>query len=144
VNPYVKNNKVRVCPSDQSGVTNSYALDEMTFVDMTDFLPSLPPSMPALAVFQTPSDTIMLGETGTGDDFKTPRLNAFKLTVPDNDLNDEADARPAARHFQRANLAFMDGHIKSLRLEQFYTGQTPPDKWFCPDPDNTDACKTGP
>lgn len=144
VNPYVKNDKIRVCPSDQGGVTNSYGLDQMTFVDMTDFLPSLPPSMPALAAFQTPSGTVMLGETGTADDFKTPRLNAYKLVAPDDDLNDAADARPAARHFQRANLAFMDGHVKSLRREQFYTGQTPPDKFFCTDPDDAASCKTGP
>ena len=39
---------------------------------------------------------------------------------------------PAARHFARANVAFMDGHVKALRLEQFYTGQAPPDKWFTP------------
>jgi prepilin-type N-terminal cleavage/methylation domain-containing protein len=144
VNPYVKNDKIRVCPSDQGGVTNSYALDQMTFVDMTDFLPNPPPSMPALAAFQTPADTVMLGETGTGDDFKTPRLNAYKLIAPDDDINDAADARPSARHFQRADLAFMDGHVKSLRLEQFYIGQTPPDKFFCTDPDNAASCKTGP
>ncbi|MBV9849314.1 MAG: hypothetical protein JO250_06475 [Armatimonadetes bacterium] len=48
------------------------------------------------------------------------------------DLNDQFDARPAVRHTQRANVGFMDGHVKALRLEQFYTGQTPPDKWFTP------------
>lgn len=143
VNPYVKNSGIRICPSDQSGVTNSYALDELTFVDMTDFLPNLPPSMPTLALFQTPSNTIMLGETGTGDDFKTSRPNAYKLTVPTNSLNDPADARPSARHFERANLAFMDGHMKALRLEQFYLDQSPADKWFCADPENAANCVGG-
>jgi hypothetical protein len=82
VTPYVKDDKIPVCPSDQSGVTNSYALDQMTFVDMTDFLPNLPP-MPALAAFQVPSNTVMLGETGTGDDFKTPS-DKFFCMAPDN------------------------------------------------------------
>lgn len=91
----------------------------------------------------------MLGELGTGkigpnqntgctdpanncSDVMTPRENAFKLTAPDGVLNDAADARPSARHTQRANIAWMDGHVKSLRLEQFYTGETPADKFFTP------------
>ncbi len=130
LNPYVKSGQVRVCPSDIGGATNSYGLDELNFVDFTE---TPPPTLVALAAFQTPADTVMLGEVGTEDDFKTPRTtNPFKLTAPDGDLNDPADSRPAARHFDRANIGFMDGHVKAMRLEQFYTGQTPPDKWFTP------------
>ena len=87
----------------------------------------------------------MIGELGVGvignlGDVTTQRIGAYKLTAPDVDLNDQFDARPAARHFSRANLAFMDGHVKAMRLEQFYVGQTPPDKWFCADPDNAAGC----
>ena len=128
INPYVKNSQIRVCPDD-SGAANSYGLNEVAFVDLTD--PVHPP-VQTLASFQTSSDTVMLGEIGTGDDFQTLRENAFKLTVPDGNLNDGADARPAARHTLRVNLAWMDGHVKGLRLEQFYTGQTPADKFFTP------------
>ena len=128
VSPYIKNDQVRVCPDD-SGAANSYGLNELIFVDFTD--DEHPPAQ-TLAAFQAPADTVMLGEVGTEDDLVTPRLNAFKLTVPDGGINDEADARPAARHTQRANLAWMDGHVKALRLEQFYTGQTPPDRFFTP------------
>jgi len=142
LNSYVKNNQVRFCPSDGGEKVNSYGLDEMTFTDLTDSGAQPPMN---LAVFQTPADTVMLGELGVGSqgnktDFTTQRLGAYKMTVPDVDLNDQFDARPAARHFLRANLAFMDGHVKSLRLEQFYTGQTPPDKFFCVDPSNIAAC----
>lgn len=142
VNTYVKNDRIRVCPSDQGSATNSYGLDEMTFVDLTENTPNTP-AMVTLSVFQVPADTVMLGETGAGDDLKTPRLNAFKLTAPTGDINDVADARPAARHFDRTNLAFMDGHVKSLRLDQFYTGQTPPDKWFCANPEDAAGCVSG-
>jgi prepilin-type N-terminal cleavage/methylation domain-containing protein/prepilin-type processing-associated H-X9-DG protein len=133
VNSYVKSDQVRVCPDD-SGATNSYGLNELNFVDLTD--PQHPP-IQTLAAFQTPSDTVMLGEVGTGllgnlSDVQTPRVNAFKLTAPDVGLNDNADARPSARHTERANIAWMDGHVKAFRLEQFYTGQTPPDKYFTP------------
>ena len=128
INPYVKNAQLRICPDD-AAATNSYGLNELTFVDLTD---EDHPPVQTLASFQTSSDTVMLGEIGTADDLQTPRENAFKLTIPDGDLNDPADARPAARHAARVNLAFMDGHVKALRLEQFYTGQTPPDKFFTP------------
>ena len=147
VNSYLKNDKIRLCPSDSLDTLNSYGLNEMTFPDFQDddHLPTQ-----SLAAFQTPSDTVMLGELGVGssadqNDLKTPRPNAYKLTVPDGDIDvgDVADARPSARHFSRANIGFMDGHVKALRLEQFYVGQTPPDKWFCPDPDNTSSCGTG-
>ena len=135
INPYVKNTQVRLCPSDAGETVNSYGLNELTFVDLTDGPPV--PTPLALPAFQTPTTTVMLGELGVGSlgnlaDLTTPRLGAYKLTAPDVDLNDQYDARPAARHFQRANVGFMDGHVKALRLEQFYTGQTPPDKWFTP------------
>ena len=76
----------------------------------------------------------MLGEVGTGDDLTTPRLNAYKLTLPTpiGLINDVYDARPAARHNGMTNVAFMDGHVKTMRMEQFYLAQTPPDKWFSP------------
>ena len=143
ISPYLKNDRIRVCPSDGAAATNSYGLNELTFVDMTDFLPALPPSLPTLATFTTPSATVMLGELGTGDDLKTARLNAYKLTVPDDDLNDEFDARPAARHHNRANVAFMDGHARALVLNQFYSNQTPADLWFCANPTIAARCNSG-
>ncbi len=134
INPYVKSDRVRLCPSDSLDTQNSYGLNELNFSDLTD-TGATPPKI--LAAFQTPADTVMLGELGTGamgnySDLKTPRQNAYKLTVPDDDLNDAADARPSARHFSRANIAFMDGHVKAWRLEQFYVNQSPADKWFTP------------
>jgi prepilin-type N-terminal cleavage/methylation domain-containing protein len=153
--PYVKNNQIRICPSDlgqptnlaPDGVTllpaNSYGLNELTFLDDTDFLPDPPPPGPTLAAFQTPAATVMMGEMGTEDDLLTSRPNAFKLTVPDDALNDHYDARPAGRHFGRANVTLMDGHSKALKLEQFYVGQTPPDLWFCANPENVDTCNSG-
>ena len=156
INSYVNNKQLRLCPSDSTDKNNSYGLNELTFVDETDFYPQTAPTS-SLAVFQTPSATVMLGELGVGQigphqntdctdpanncsDVTTPVMDAYKLTVPDVPLNDQYDARPAARHFGQANLAFMDGHVKSMRLEQFYLGQTPPDKWFCTNPDDTANC----
>ena len=121
--------KIHLCPSDRTSKTNSYGLNELTFVDMTD--PNPPPPT-KLASFHSTSTTIMQGDVGTDDDFVTPLPDTLKLTAPDSDLNDEEDARPSTRHAGRCDLGFMDGHGEHLRLNEFYTNQNPPDKWFMP------------
>jgi prepilin-type N-terminal cleavage/methylation domain-containing protein/prepilin-type processing-associated H-X9-DG protein len=141
VNPYVRNDKVRVCLSD-SGAINSYGLNQLVFVDDTDFLPDPAPPSPTLTQFATPSDTIMIGELGTEADLKTPRLNAYKLVVPDDVINDAHDALPAARHVGQCNLSFFDGHQRAKRLEQFYLGQSPADRWFCLDATDLANCQS--
>jgi prepilin-type N-terminal cleavage/methylation domain-containing protein/prepilin-type processing-associated H-X9-DG protein len=155
--PYVKNVQVRFCPSDSGETVNSYGLNELTFTDFTDYDPGPYPSPNTLAAFQTPSATVMLGELGTGligpdqntdcsdpanncSNVTAPVFGAYKLTVPDVPMNDQYDARPSARHLGRANVGFMDGHVKALHLSDFYTGQKPPDEWFCADPDDVSAC----
>lgn len=129
--PYLKSRRVLLCPSDGMSREISYGLNELAFADLAD-----PEEMQApvatLAAFSHPSQTVMLGEMGTEDDFRTSRPDTRKLVAPAYPLNDDEDARPAARHQKRVNLSFMDGHQKSERLERFYLGQTPPDLWFRP------------
>ena len=129
--PYLKNAQIRRCPSDAKAKRNSYGLNELIFADLTD-PGNLQAPVRTLAAVQTPADTVMLAELGTQDDFQTDRPDAYKSTAPSAAMNDDADARPSPRHFGRVNIGFMDGHAKSLRLEQFYTNQTPPDKWYMP------------
>ena len=121
--------KIHHCPSDLHSQTNSYGLNELTFVDLTD---PVPPPLTRLASFHTTSTTIMQGDIGTEDDFLTPRPDTLKLTAPGSALNDEKDARPSNRHANRCNLGFMDGHGEHLLLSQFYTNQNPTNKWFLP------------
>ena len=121
--------KIHLCPTDRSSKTNSYGLNELTFVDLTD------PGALALTridSFKSPSSTIMQGDLGTEDDFVTPRPDTLKLTAPGSTLNDDEDARPSVRHSGRTDLGFMDGHGEHLLLKQFYTGQTPTNQWFMP------------
>jgi prepilin-type N-terminal cleavage/methylation domain-containing protein len=129
--PYLNNRQVLLCPSDPQARRSSYGLNELAFADLTD-PESLQAPIRALAAFQAPAETVMLGELGTADDWKTPRPDTYKLVAPGSPLNDDADARPAARHHGRVSLSFMDGHQKSLRLEQFYLNQTPPNRCFTP------------
>jgi prepilin-type N-terminal cleavage/methylation domain-containing protein len=129
VAPYLKNTAIRLCPADGRAKANSYGLNELAFADLTDVVH---PPVRLLAAFQTPAATVMLGEIGTEDDLTTDRPDRYKMVAPGSSLNDDADARPAARHFERVNLAFMDGHEQPLRLDQFYLHQTPVDHWFAP------------
>jgi prepilin-type N-terminal cleavage/methylation domain-containing protein/prepilin-type processing-associated H-X9-DG protein len=133
VAPYIMNSRVNLCPSDSLSHICSYGLNELAFVDNPKST-RLPLCMSA---FQNPSSTIMLGETGTGtpgnlNDLTTPRPDTCKLRQPGTDFDDDAEARPAARHNGFASLAFMDGHEKAMRLDQFYTNQSPVDLWFTP------------
>lgn len=121
--------KIHLCPSDRKSLLNSYGLNELIFVDLTD--PSPPPLM-RLAAIRSPATTLMQGDIGTEDDSVTPRPDTLKLTAPGSTLNDEKDARPATRHSNRCDLGFMDGHAEHLRLDQFYTNQNPTNKWFAP------------
>jgi prepilin-type N-terminal cleavage/methylation domain-containing protein len=129
VNPYVKNGRVDICPSDNLDTITSYGLNEMAFVDISD--PDNVNPLANLAVFQTPASTVMLGELGI-DDNGNATVNAYKLQAPDQDLDDGSEARPAARHLGFTNLSFMDGHEKAMRPDQFYYNQTPADLFFTP------------
>jgi len=130
LDPYLNHvAKIHLCPSDILSKTNSYGLNELTFVDLTD--PNPPPPT-KLASFHSTSTTIMQGDIGTEDDFVTPRPDTLKLTAPGSTLNDDEDARPSTRHTGRCDLGFMDGHGEHLHLNDFYTNQSPTNKWFLP------------
>jgi prepilin-type N-terminal cleavage/methylation domain-containing protein/prepilin-type processing-associated H-X9-DG protein len=129
VEPYLKGRQALKCPSDSRSQRISYGLNEAAFVDWEDDPTDLPLH---LAQFRHPAATVMLGDVGTQDDFLTPIPDTLKMVEPDDDLDDAVDGRPSMRHLERVNIAFMDGHVKSLKLEQFYTGQTPDDLWFDP------------
>lgn len=131
VEPYLKNKQIRRCPEDPQAADNSYGLNELIFADLTDDPEDQAP-VRTLATFQNPADTVMLGDIGTKDDLTTPRPDTYKMVAPSSEINDDDDARPAARHFQMVNLAWMDGHQKPLPLDRFYRNQTPTDKWFVP------------
>jgi prepilin-type N-terminal cleavage/methylation domain-containing protein/prepilin-type processing-associated H-X9-DG protein len=129
LDPYLKTVRIHFCPTDQQAKTNSYGLNELAFVDLTD---EDSPSPNRMTAFRNPPLTLMLGDLGTADDFVTIRPDTLKMVAPESDLNDDKDARPFARHSGRCDLGFMDGHAGYLPLGQFYTNQTPANRWFAP------------
>lgn len=112
-------------------MSNSYGLNERLFADLSD-PDELETPITKLAQLQHPTDTVMLGDIGVGDDFVTNRPDSYKMVSPSFPLNDAVDARPMQRHFRQVVLAFMDGHVKPMTLDRFYVHQTPPDRWFEP------------
>jgi prepilin-type N-terminal cleavage/methylation domain-containing protein len=129
--PYTKSNEIRHCPEDTRNTENSYGLNERIFADFADADEHETATI-SLSALQHPAETVMLGDIGVGDDFITNTPKAYKMVSPAFLLNDEVDSRPHARHFNQVDLAFMDGHVKPMTLDQFYRNQTPPDKWFAP------------
>ena len=129
LDPYLKSPQIHLCPNDTFSRTNSYGLNELGFVDLTDPGVTTPNR---LARFHAPTTTVMLGDIGTEDDLVTPRPDTLKMIAPGSVINDDQDARPSTRHNNRCDLGFMDGHAEPMRLAQFYTGQNPTNAWFAP------------
>jgi prepilin-type N-terminal cleavage/methylation domain-containing protein/prepilin-type processing-associated H-X9-DG protein len=129
LDPYLKNPRIHFCPNDLVSTNNSYGLNELGFVDLTDPGVTTPNHLKG---FHTVTVTVMLGDVGTEDDFTTLRPDTLKMIAPGSDINDDEDARPIARHNQRCDLGFMDGHAEPMRLDQFYLNQNPTNKWFTP------------
>jgi prepilin-type N-terminal cleavage/methylation domain-containing protein/prepilin-type processing-associated H-X9-DG protein len=129
LDPYLKSLKIHLCPVDQHSKENSYGLNELGFVDLTDPGVTTPNR---LSAFRAPVNTVMLGDLGTEDDLVTLRPDTLKMIAPGSDINDDKDARPVMRHSGRCDLGFMDGHAEAMRQELFYLNQTPTNKWFTP------------
>lgn len=129
LNPYLESLQVHLCPTDRNAKVNSYGLNELAFVDMTD---AGSPAPTRRSAFLSPAATVMLGDLGTENDFVTLRPDTLKMVAPGSDLNDAKDARPIARHSHRCDLGWMDGHAEPRRLTEFYLNQSPTNRWFAP------------
>lgn len=130
--PYARNRQVFVCPSDPASRELSFGLNTVAFADV-EFLPPQPGGIQLGSVrFDATSDFVLACESGTDDDFTTGRPDSWKIVPPSSPLQFEGDSRPSTRHFSRSNVLFLDGHVKSLALANFYRGQNPIDKFFKP------------
>jgi prepilin-type N-terminal cleavage/methylation domain-containing protein len=125
--------KTFLCPSDPKSTNCSYGVNEDAFPDLADTTADWTAPR-KLTGFRTPVNIVGVGDLGTEDDFTTLRPDTIVMLAPSSPLKHNQDyedaARPALRHAQRCDLNFMDGHVQSVRLDQFYIMQTPQDKWF--------------
>ena len=128
--PYTRSRQVFLCPSDAASTQLSFGLNTIAFADV-EHLPPQPGGVRLGTLrFDSASTYVMACESGTGDDFQTPRPDSWKIVPPSSGSGFNGDARPSARHFGRTNVAFLDGHVKSLSLDAFYRDQTPVDRFF--------------
>jgi prepilin-type processing-associated H-X9-DG protein len=59
----------------------------------------------------------------------------FSTIDPDSGGRGEDYAAPAARHLETANVLYVDGHVKSSRVEKFYDRNVfAPNRMPCLDP----------
>jgi prepilin-type N-terminal cleavage/methylation domain-containing protein/prepilin-type processing-associated H-X9-DG protein len=130
----LQSDKSFLCPTDAKSTNCSFGANEDAFPDQTDTntTDSMPPRV--LTGFRTPANIVGLGDLGTENDLVTPRPDTIVMLAPSSDLEDNQDdadsARPSLRHANLCDLNFLDGHVESMRLNQFYSGQTPEDEWF--------------
>ncbi len=127
---YTRSRQVFLCPSDAASTQVSFGLNTIAFADV-EFLPPQPNGVHlGVLRFDATSEFVLACESGTGDDFQTPHPDSWKIVPPSLALQFDGDSRPNPRHFNRANVAFLDGHVKSLALDAFYRNQTPVDRFF--------------
>ena len=132
IQPYVSNMQLAICPSTRA---RSYGYNQ-TYLNWAP-----------LAEIRSPVDTVMFCDvkrawhpTGgpTWDrNVQPPSRFGDPPQKPDNDEDDmpvEGDPdyaqRPRGVHNGGANVAWMDGHAKWSRTDQFFYGQSPTDRFF--------------
>lgn len=106
--PYTKSGQILTCPSITvpAGRTN-YGLNSEIYYHQSNGTPTGAP----ISLMQSPVDTILLADSGsfnstTGKVGPEPYLNAPSVLYP----------TVHARHQERTNVAFMDGHVKSVAV----------------------------
>ena len=132
IDPYVKNTGVRICPSTKD---YSYGYNQ-------DFI-----SGKAMAQIAAPADTLLACDVGKvnrsdGSVSYDGHVNRPSLwgaggpTPPADEINGLPGSdpayyqRPRPIHTDGCNVVWCDGHVKWMKTNQFFYGQSPVDKWF--------------
>jgi len=132
--PYLKNLDILNCPETKQ---RSYGLND-TYVQGQ-----------FLGVFASPSETAMLGDVKKCFDdsgavlawfdnrLDAPSLFGSPPSKPANDADDQPvtgdnawNSRPRGIHNGGCNVAYVDGHVKWGKTDQFFYGQNPTDRFF--------------
>jgi prepilin-type N-terminal cleavage/methylation domain-containing protein/prepilin-type processing-associated H-X9-DG protein len=165
--PYTKNNKIYDCPSAAAVTTSALAFWGIRNIAIGyNMSPSAGYSLVkntavgnnypgvGLAEVVKPAETILLGEAGhnwnpaaTAATFNSKDNRSPSLSYsPSNESGSEWGPEP--RHFDGANVGFVDGHAKWMKLDRFYGVTDVVNKkivldckgiWFRPDHDSVKA-----
>jgi prepilin-type N-terminal cleavage/methylation domain-containing protein/prepilin-type processing-associated H-X9-DG protein len=137
--PYVKNKQIWHCSSssvkkaDTGGggkITTHFGYNVRYLTDIaSDFSNAATHAAVSLAAVAAPTETVLL------TDAKSSRVNSWcgddgKHLLPPSGQDTHCWGRPAFLHSEGANVLWLDGHGKWHKPGQFYTNQTPPDRFF--------------
>ncbi len=137
VEPYVKSHQIWHCPSsavkkaDASGkITTHFGYNAPYLTTLaSDFSNAGTHSAEILANVTAPTQTVLFADAKSsvadswcGDDGKY-------LLAPSG-TDSDCWGRPNWLHSEGSNVLWLDGHVKWQRDNQFYSGQTPPDRFF--------------
>lgn len=135
--PYVRNRQIWLCPSslvakaDQGGKpTTHFGYNALYLTDIRlDFGNASGHHAASLASVSMPAETLFLADAKAsispswcGDD--------GKFLLPPSAPATHCWGRPNYLHTEGSNTLWLDGHVRFQKPAQFYTNQTPPDRWF--------------
>jgi len=134
INPYLKANKIYSCPSLSVGSTTFELMPNRVagygvnagahvFPNYTD--PAI-----SYAAFTTPAGVLMMCDSA----FQDPTVGSSGYPVvycPLRTVAGVTNGAVASRHFDGASVAFLDGHVKYMKLVQIIAGGKDPsiDLW---------------
>jgi prepilin-type processing-associated H-X9-DG protein len=108
IQPYIKTTLIYQCPSETHP---AQLTSDVTKPGYTDYWLNSRASGSALAIFEAPAQTLIMGDGDGGSPNSTARYNISALPYSWR-TNPRS---PAQRHLGFGNYAFADGHVKSLR-----------------------------
>ncbi|MDX2064676.1 MAG: prepilin-type N-terminal cleavage/methylation domain-containing protein [Fimbriimonadaceae bacterium] len=139
VDPYVRNKQIWLCPGsrlsdrDTTGVLTSHFGYNVGYLTTfaQDFSNANNHTAFSFSAISEPTDTVM---------FTSARTSVFpesswcgddgKLLLPPSWPSADCWGRPDPVHFEQVTITWSDSHASKRRLGQFYTGQTPADRFF--------------
>ena len=132
VYPYIKSTQIFVCPSDTVGQSqgDSYAGNQCIFNASGAAIPGYNANFAsgkALASFDDTARTMMLAEETSGADASTQGSTDDAYLTTGTPIGNAI----SGRHFDGSNVAFLDGHVKFLkvariRADNLFTGGVAP------------------
>lgn len=137
INPYVKNTDVWLCPGSSVSATDvtsgartshfGYSATALAGFPLTfDFSQQRPLSATAVP---RPSETVVFSSARSSVESSWCGDDGKFLLLP-SQPNSDCWGRPDLTFAQGATLYWADGHSSRKRLGQFYSGQTPVDRFF--------------
>ncbi len=113
--PYVKNAQIFTCPSDPTRTWDPSAYGNAGNYGYNAYFLNQQP----LSYIIKPSETVMVGDTPGGPSASNRfriRPSTASCWGPDSGLWNPNESWPAYRHFDKANILFVDGHVKAMGL----------------------------